>query len=91
MQKTILKTQSATLKRENMGKMTVDILYEFINRHPNTSVSEIKAKLNWSTGKVHSALRNLEKSHLVKSRIIIKNGRTFKEIYSTPWKELLVD
>lgn len=91
MQKTVLQTQSAILKREIIGKMTVDILYEFINKHPNTSVSEIKTKLNWSTGKVHSALRNLEKSHLIKSKLVLKNGRSFKEIYSTPWKELLID
>lgn len=91
MQRTVLQTEKAIIEKLKLGKISSDVIYDFINKFPNTSVSEIVEKLGWSTGKVHQAVQRLEKKGLIKSRIVIKNGRTFKEIYSTPWKELLVD
>lgn len=74
--------------RKIQGRITEMQLYEFISRNPRCSLYDMSKGLNWSVGKVQSALRRLKDDLIIET--VKEKGRT-KKLYSLKKVEDFLD
>jgi uncharacterized membrane protein len=86
----VSKTINATNARLFKGLNSEEIIYKLINKKHGIKAYDLIKELNWSSGKVHSALNRLKKKELIKEELIVEKSRTQKLIFPVNYKKLLV-
>jgi len=76
-QKTIQIEVSETIKKE-LEKIPSWKLMFYLQENGETPAYSLAKELNWSTGKIHSLIKKLEKSRAVRTSTKIVNGRAVK-------------
>jgi DNA-binding PadR family transcriptional regulator len=73
------------------GEFAESYLYEYINKYEGLSIYSLSQRLNWSPGKVHYLVEDLEKEGLVRSEMVTEGGRLKRKVYPVHWTELLTE
>lgn len=76
----------AEAKRE-IGEATDKTVLELIKQNPGIVLTTLAKELGWSKGRVQGSVNRLERSGRVYSRMVLRQGKTIRRIYSINYKE----
>lgn len=85
----ISRTTNAIQARREKGGDTDWELYELIDEHPGLSIYELAKLKGWTHGRVHGAVKRLEKSGLVRLEQIVKDSRVKSIVRPLEWWEMM--
>jgi predicted transcriptional regulator len=82
-------TVEAVQARRVIGGDTDWELYELIDERPRLSIYELAKLKGWTHGRVHGAVKRLEKSGLVRVELIVDGSRAKSLVRPLEWWEMM--
>jgi len=82
-------TVEAVQARRAIGGDTDWELYEPIDERPGLSIYELAKLKGWTHGRVHGAVKRLEKSGLVKAELVVEGSRVKSLVRPLEWWEMM--
>lgn len=82
-------TIKAAQARREIGGDTDWELYELIDERPGLSLYELSKLKCWSHGKVHGAVKRLEKGGLVRVEQVVEGSRVKSIVRPLEWWEMM--
>jgi len=76
----------AEAKRE-VGEATDKTVLELVEHNPGIVLTTLSKELGWSKGRVQGSVNRLERTNRVYSKIVLRQGKTMRRIYSSNYKE----
>lgn len=76
----------AEAKRE-IGQATDQTVLELIEQNPGIVLTTLSKELGWSKGRVQGSVNRLEKVGRLYSKIVLRQGKTVRRIYSINYKQ----
>ncbi|MDD2756676.1 MAG: winged helix-turn-helix domain-containing protein [Methanothrix sp.] len=82
-------TVEAVQARRAIGGDTDWELYELIDERPSLSIYELAKLKGWTHGRVHGAVKRLEKNGLVKVELVVDGSRVKSLVRPLEWWEMM--
>ena len=82
-------TVEAFQVRRAIGGDTDWELYELIDERPSLSIYELAKLKGWTHGRVHGAVKRLEKNGLVKVELVVDGSRVKSLVRPLEWWEMM--
>lgn len=76
----------AKAKRE-IGKSTDKIILHLVEQNPGIVLTALAKELRWTKGKVQGSITRLERTDLIYSKLVLKQGKTVRRMYDKDYKE----
>jgi len=73
--------------KRGIGESTDKAALELIEQNPGIVLTALSKELRWSKGRVQGSVNRLERARSVYSKIVLRQGKTIRRIYSTNYKE----
>ena len=82
-------TVEAVQARRAIGGDTDWELYELIDERPRLSIYELAKLKGWTHGRVHGAVKRLEKNGLVRVELVVDGSRVKSLVRPLEWWEMM--
>jgi predicted transcriptional regulator len=82
-------TAEAFQARRVIGSDTDWEPYELVDECPGLSIYELAKLKGWTHGRVHRAIKRLEKSGLVKTELVVEGNRAKSLVRPREWWEMM--
>lgn len=82
-------TVEAVQARRAIGGDTDWELYELIDERPELSIYELAKLKGWTHGRVHGAVKRLEKNGLVRVELVVVGSRVKSLVRPLEWWEMM--
>jgi predicted transcriptional regulator len=82
-------TVKAVQARRAIGGDTDWELYELIDERPRLSIYELAKLKGWTHGRVHGAVKRLEKNGLVRVELVVDGSRVKSLVRPLEWWEMM--
>jgi len=82
-------TAGAVQTRRVIGADTDWELYELVDERPGLSIYELAKLKGWTHGRVHGAVKRLEKSGLVRTELVVEGSRAKSLVRPLEWWEMM--